>query len=279
MYAKVFEQIFESSISEDYTLRHVFMDLLVLADRDGVVDMTIPAISRRTNIPIEIIQGCIHRLSQPDEHSRSGDEQGRRLVKLDDHRNWGWRIVNYVTYRDMRDDEARRAYFRQHKKKQRDAAKACTVPVVNVQDIIGHSTDVTNVTPQTQTQTHTQTQTQAENKESNGPNEVVDNRGQPWTTVDSSDNEMDEFSIWAEAAYDRHPKKKARVLALYALQKRFARDLPARGVFDRNHAVWCATEHWREKQGAFCPSLADWVEDDGWKKPPPEPRGTPSWER
>ena len=45
MFAKVFGQIFDSSIAEDYNCRRMFMDLLVLADSTGAVDMTPEAIS------------------------------------------------------------------------------------------------------------------------------------------------------------------------------------------------------------------------------------------
>jgi hypothetical protein len=95
MFAKLFSQIFDSSIAEDCDVRHVFMDLLVLADPDGGVDMTIQAISRRINVPLDRVRHGIEQLCQPDPASRSKAEEGRRLVPLDSHRDWGWRIVNY----------------------------------------------------------------------------------------------------------------------------------------------------------------------------------------
>jgi hypothetical protein len=119
MFVKVFDQIFDSSIVEDYSIRHVFMDLLVLADRHGEIDMTAEAIARRTNVPLSKVKDAIEKLAAPDATSRTPDEEGRRLVLLDDHRDWGWRIVNYERYRDIRDEEARRAYFREYKRKQR----------------------------------------------------------------------------------------------------------------------------------------------------------------
>lgn len=119
MFAKVFAQIFDSSIAEDYLIRHVFMDLLVLADMNGTVDMTLAAIARRTNVPIDIISRAIANLSNPDRTSRSDDEQGRRLVPLDTHREWGWQIVNYQKYREMLDNDARRSYFREYQRRRR----------------------------------------------------------------------------------------------------------------------------------------------------------------
>jgi len=119
MFAKVFGQIFDSSIAEDYNCRRMFMDLLVLADSDGVVDMTAEAISRRTNVPIEEVTKYIADLQQPDPMSRSKMEEGKRIVAIDSKRGWGWKIVNYRHYRKIRDEEARRSYFRDAKRKQR----------------------------------------------------------------------------------------------------------------------------------------------------------------
>ncbi len=75
MFAKVFEQIFTSSISRNHVVRHVFMDLLVLADRDGNVDMTLDAIARVTNVPLETVTYAVGELAKPDEDSRSEREK------------------------------------------------------------------------------------------------------------------------------------------------------------------------------------------------------------
>src|SRR4029077_3719273 len=99
MFAKIFSQILDSSIAEDYLVRLVFEDMLLLCDKDGVVDMTQSAIARRTNVPLDIVSRGIKRLTQPDVESRSSDEEGRRVVLIDPQRPWGWRIVNYVRYR------------------------------------------------------------------------------------------------------------------------------------------------------------------------------------
>ncbi len=119
MYAKIFSQIFDSSIAEHPDVRYGFMDLLVLADSEGVVDMTAEAIARRTNVPLARVLENIKALSEPDPNSRSDNDKGARIKLLDSHRNWGWQIVNYDHYRNLRDEEARKAYFRDQKRKQR----------------------------------------------------------------------------------------------------------------------------------------------------------------
>lgn len=122
MFAKVFTQIFDSSIAEDYRVRLVFEDFLKLASNDGVVDMTRESIARRTNVPLDIVTHGISELEKPDSTSRTPDHDGRRIVRLDDHRDWGWKIVNFEKYRTsstkemLRMGEAeRKRHYRQRK--------------------------------------------------------------------------------------------------------------------------------------------------------------------
>jgi hypothetical protein len=128
MFVKIFNQIFDSSIANDYVVRHVFMDLLVLADRDGVVDMTQEAIHRRTGVPMEVILHALSELQKPDHKSRSDEEKGARLVLVDSHRDWGWQITNYDHYRELKDVDTLRAYHRDQKRKARAKKKAQKSP-------------------------------------------------------------------------------------------------------------------------------------------------------
>lgn len=98
LFGKIFQQMYESSVCEDWKAMVVFQQLIVLADKDGVVDMTPEAIQRRTNIPMEIISHGLSSLEQEDKRSRSAIHDGRRIILLDEHRDWGWRIVNYAIY-------------------------------------------------------------------------------------------------------------------------------------------------------------------------------------
>jgi hypothetical protein len=107
MCATIVSQIFESSIAEDYQIRHVFMDLLVLADEHGVVDMTVEAIARRTNVPMPILTAALAALVGSDPQSRSREADGARLIPLDPKRGWGWKIVNVDRYKTLQ--KAKRA--------------------------------------------------------------------------------------------------------------------------------------------------------------------------
>lgn len=139
MYAKIFSQIYDSSLVEDYPTRCVFMDLLILANRHGVVDMTPEAIARRTNAPIATITSALAKLSQPDPRSRTNAEDGRRIVLLDEHRDWGWQIVNFVQYHKMRTEEERNVYMRDYMRKKRvNSRKHLLTPVNTSKGLLAH---------------------------------------------------------------------------------------------------------------------------------------------
>lgn len=133
MYGKIFTQMYEGTLASrgPWEALVTFQQLIVLANRHGEVDMTADAISRRTTIPLEIIKRGIEELAKPDPESRSPELEGRRIVLLDEHRAWGWKLVNYDKYRKIRSEEERREYQRVLMANRRSKAKKLA-PVSNV---------------------------------------------------------------------------------------------------------------------------------------------------
>lgn len=74
--------------------------VLSMADKDGVVDVTPAYIAGVTGLPLPDVVACMKRFCEPDPYSRSTTDNGARLILLDDHRDWGWRIVNHGKYRE-----------------------------------------------------------------------------------------------------------------------------------------------------------------------------------
>ncbi len=119
-FVKIDGDIFGSSIMEEKPVtRLVWFFFLASADKTGKVDETHKALARRFNLPLGDVEKAIGDLEQPDEISRSPAEDGRRIVRLDEHRAWGWQIVNYALYRNARNAEERRAYKTAHQAAQR----------------------------------------------------------------------------------------------------------------------------------------------------------------
>ena len=125
MFGKVFESIYDGTLVADWRALVTFQQMIVLCDSDGVVDMTPHAIAARTGIPIEHIEAGLRILENPDPYSRTPDNEGRRIELIDDHRPWGWIIVNHAKYKYLlsREDKRQKDRLRMADKRERMRVK------------------------------------------------------------------------------------------------------------------------------------------------------------
>ena len=93
----------------------------------------------------------------------------------------------------------------------------------------------------------------------------------------------DKPADWAAELYGRHPKKRDKILAEGECARLWPRTTPdERDAITATHAAWCRTREWNEGNARFCPTLANWLRDEGYKREPdgqrqqaapsPEPR-------
>ncbi len=234
--------------------------------------MTVEAVARRTNVPLEVVSAGIAALLQPDPASRSQEEDGRRIVPLDDHRNWGWIIVNYERYRNTKTKEDKRLYdnSRYHK---RSKVNKSGKSGKSGNDGIHNGKSEIPLFPLCSSEnsefTHAYASASAsEGKESEKNQEpAVCKNGMVNPVV--SENEP---AYWAERLYSRHPKKKNLPL----VQSVVAEMWEARGngslqffrEVDAVHELWCKTLDWQKNNGSFAPKLDEWLVDRGWQTRP-----------
>jgi hypothetical protein len=160
VYGKIFEQFFDSSVMEESVVtRYVFMGLITLSDQTGRIDVTRAALARRLNVSLMEIDEAIGQLSKEDPRSRSREWDGRRIIPIDEDRNWGWIVVNKDTYQFRKDLEEEREKARERKRQQRSRG----VPG-------GHdpsrtvTSAPTRFATETETETDTETKTETESK-------------------------------------------------------------------------------------------------------------------
>ena len=60
MYGKIFQSMYDGTISVNWKGLVTFQQMIVLCDSEGVIDITPPALSNRTRIPLEIIEEGIN---------------------------------------------------------------------------------------------------------------------------------------------------------------------------------------------------------------------------
>lgn len=104
-FAKLFSSIVTSTIwREADHVRLVWITMLAIADRHGVVEASVPGLADLARVDLTDCVAALKRLAEPDEWSRTKEHEGRRIAEIPG----GWRLLNYAAYRDRRgaqDDE------------------------------------------------------------------------------------------------------------------------------------------------------------------------------
>ena len=96
-FTKLFSTIVTSSIwSEDDKTRIVWITMLALANREGIVEAAVPGLANAARVSVEDCEAALKRFSEPDKYSRSKVNDGRRIETIDG----GWKLLNHGTYRE-----------------------------------------------------------------------------------------------------------------------------------------------------------------------------------
>jgi hypothetical protein len=115
-YTKLFSSIVTSSIwQEDNATRIVWITMLATADARGVVEGAVPGLAHIARVELDECQRALHKLQQPDPYSRTQDFDGRRIEVVEG----GWRILNYVYYREKGRHRDRTDYMREYQRDRR----------------------------------------------------------------------------------------------------------------------------------------------------------------
>lgn len=109
--------------------RLVFLAMLAIADETGFVDVpNVKTLARVLNLRPAYVQRGLDILEAPDEGSRTGTMEGRRVVR----EGSGWRCVNYEEYREFRTKKQEQARIRvqRHRDKTKGSvtSNACNAP-------------------------------------------------------------------------------------------------------------------------------------------------------
>lgn len=126
-FTKLDSGIVRSSImAEPPEVFKVWIALLSCCDADGVARLSPTYLAATCFMTLETVKAALERLAGPDDESRSTNDGGRRIRRVDG----GYMVINYAKYREWtyshKQDAVRQRRYRERK---RD----------NVPDISGHS--------------------------------------------------------------------------------------------------------------------------------------------
>jgi hypothetical protein len=113
-FTKVFRSMLESTIwAHPWSIKGVWFTMLLMADRDGCVEATLPGLAVRACVPLEDCAKAIEIFLAPDKYSRTPDNEGRRIEAIEG----GWRLLNHDKYRALgtADHSRRKAAERQRR--------------------------------------------------------------------------------------------------------------------------------------------------------------------
>jgi hypothetical protein len=246
MYGKLFSSMYDGTLTQDgmWQALVTFQQMIILADKDGVVDIKARALAARTGLPIKIIETGIKLLMMPDDDSRSKLEEGRRIVNLSPDRTWGWQIVNYAFYANLRSTDERREYMRLAQAAHRAKKAIESTPVKPCHDKVG---DV-------KLSTHIDVDIDID----------VDERKSKAPRKRGSSNDEGFERFWAA-----HPYKSGKLNALKAWKKL----APSTDLLDEIIAALekqKSSRKWTDNGGAYIPLPATWLNGRGWEDQAPD---------
>jgi hypothetical protein len=229
-------------MEEPIETRYTFMMLLAIADQSGDVIGTDVALARTINLPLATFTEAVKALMEPDPHSNSQDQEGRRLVPSDNGR--GYRIVNYTAYRAIKTAEEKKTYMREYMRARREALKTKDVTPVNI------------CKPALSDVTHAEAEAEAEAE-----------------TPLTPKGEWSDFleSIWkAGPIQSRTRSSKKQLESAWKKTQRKPQEPEVLRVL----GLWVKSHAWTKDNGEFTPGIHRWIQNRQWENEPE--KSTPS---
>ena len=115
-YTKLFHTLPTSSVwMECYPTRIVWITLLVMSNKDGIVRVTAPGLAKVAGVALDEAVVALETLAAPDPHSRTKADDGRRITEVDG----GYQLVNHAMYLEKASTVDKQSKWRRQKQSQR----------------------------------------------------------------------------------------------------------------------------------------------------------------
>lgn len=114
-YTPLFGEIVYSSVwNESPDTCKVWVTMMALADMDGNIQASIAGLAPVARVSLAKCEKAVKILSSPDPHSRTKDEDGKRIIAIDG----GFHLVNHRKYRQKAKNRAE--YYREWREKKKN---------------------------------------------------------------------------------------------------------------------------------------------------------------
>lgn len=108
-WGKIVDSIYDSSLMDHGpVVRSIFMDFVVLADREDKVRLSARRFALKTGWELKQVREALAVLTEPDGDSKSKIHEGRRLIQLEEeNESAGYFVVNRGKYKYSTPEERR----------------------------------------------------------------------------------------------------------------------------------------------------------------------------
>jgi hypothetical protein len=210
-YVKLFGSIIGSTIwNEDPATKVVWVTMMALADRDGIVESSVPGLANYARVSIAETETALRKFQSPDPYSSTPDHEGRRIERVDG----GWRLLNHAKYRERMSPEDIRERARLRQQKYRDTHRVTPKRNASVTRRDGHNES--RISRHTEAEAYTEPKAEGQTP-SPHPSDEPD--GVPPSGALNSQPPKAKLEILAESIYPVYPRKVARGAALKAITK------------------------------------------------------------
>ena len=119
MYGKHFESMYTGSMMGQGALAFAVWGYVISHVKDDTIELNPRLLAALIGEGEHNIKATLAAFCRPDPHSRTKDEDGRKLIKIGE---FAYRVVNAKKYRSMRNEEDRREYMKDYMRKRRKNA-------------------------------------------------------------------------------------------------------------------------------------------------------------
>lgn len=255
-YTKLFSSIVHSTIwREADHIRIVWITMLALADKHGIVGASIPGLADVSRVSLEQCEEALEKLLSPDKYSRSQEFEGRRIKPV----QGGWLVLNYERYRgELTQDKIRRQTRERVQKHRERKDSQCDDTVSNVTQCNACNAqseayaDADRVYSELNQADSLQPNSNKHQSVKPGSNEP--RRARPKKTEYTKD-----FLDW----WTRYPRKVGKQAAFRSFQRQRS-NMPSIMEMLEKLALQASTQQWQRDGGQFIPHPVTYLNQGRW---------------
>lgn len=250
-YAKLHEEIVSSSLwGESKDVKILWVTMLALADKHGEVMASVPGLARAAVLSNDEVRAAIGTLESPDPDSRTEDDEGRRLRKIEG----GWELLNYAKYRWKASTAEAKESNRERQQRFRDRQKRNAVTPLLITEEVRYG-GVTPYNAEAEAKAEADLKTDASASCPVSPVESALKQGKKLAKGKAKLTEQ------AEEIYNVYPRKVGRGAAIKAIIK-------ALGQATRSELMAATINYGMSRKGEdhkFTPHPSTWFNEERYK--------------